>query len=366
MEKVTLASTELLKEYMEKIDLRAFNSELSKRVYGYFKEKNMSFKGGTWLYVKAALLLLGYIGGYVALAFGLVQGALWWVLWPIMGLFVAGVGMCVMHDASHQAFHKKKWVNKWVGYSMNLLGSFMGNWIEQHAVRHHVFTNVDPRDEDVQEIHGIMRFHPGGEWKPGYRYQHITAWFMYSLMNVQWMTTRDFTQLARYMREKETPRAERREQWARLIAIKVAYFAAWFVVPLFFGAVFWQLLVGWVLMQMVAGFVLALTFQMAHVVTGCTFFQEPLEVSLNGPIRAVHQLLTTTNFKTWLGGYMGGLNHQIEHHLFPNISHIHYPKIAPIVRDVCEKYGVPYRQNPSWVAALVAHYQMLRALGVKA
>lgn len=363
--KIILADETFLEDLQKKIDIKAFTKELSQKVHGYFKEKEISYRANAAFYIKAALMLTLYLGGYAVLAFGLVQGTLWWALWPIMGTLVAGVGMCVMHDASHQACSKNKKINTMIGWTIYLLGAYMPNWIEQHAVRHHTYTNVDPRDEDVAGRKGLLRFHPGPDWYPGYSVQHITAWIFYGFMNIHWMTTKDFQQFARYVKENGMTKQQVRKHWLGIITLKVLYFGAWFVVPVLLGAALWQVVVGWLLMQFVAGLILTITFQMAHVVTGCMFFKETLDINFTGPLRSVFQLLTTSNFKTKLGWYMGGLNHQIEHHLFPTINHIHYPKIAPIVHQVCQKYGIPYNLKNSWAEAIVSHYHILYMLGRK-
>ena len=63
---------------------------------------------------------------------------------------------------------------------------------------------------------------------------------------------------------------------------------------------------------------------------------------------------------TWM---LGGLNFQIEHHLFPRVPHTHYPRIAEIVRRNCALHGIRYTSQPSLRAALGSHYRHLRTLG---
>ena len=64
---------------------------------------------------------------------------------------------------------------------------------------------------------------------------------------------------------------------------------------------------------------------------------------------AVHQVATTVNFATqnkmwnWL---FGGLNFQVEHHLFPRISHVHYPELNKRLKQVCAEFNVAYQEFP--------------------
>ncbi len=106
-------------------------------------------------------------------------------------------------------------------------------------------------------------------------------------------------------------------------------------------------------------------FQMAHVVNGV---EQPLPNKNNIITNewAVHQLRTTANFakdNKLLNWYVGGLNFQIEHHLFPNICHIHYPKIAPIVEKTALDFGIAYNTKSTFLNALKSHIKRLKELG---
>ena len=82
---------------------------------------------------------------------------------------------------------------------------------------------------------------------------------------------------------------------------------------------------------------------------------------------AVHQVQTTVDFgqgNRLLSWYIGGLNFQIEHHLFPHICHIHYPALAPVVADTCKEYGLRYTAQPTFRAGLVSHFRWLRRMGM--
>jgi linoleoyl-CoA desaturase len=127
----------------------------------------------------------------------------------------------------------------------------------------------------------------------------------------------------------------------------------------------WQVLLGIVIMHYIAGFILAIIFQPAHVIDG-TEFPLPDENRTLANNWAVHQLLTTTNFgngSRWFSWYVGGLNFQIEHHLFPNICHVHYRKIASIVQSTAHEFGLPYKSSRTFLSALAGHAKLLRDLG---
>jgi len=125
------------------------------------------------------------------------------------------------------------------------------------------------------------------------------------------------------------------------------------------------ILIFFITMHFISGFVLTIIFQTAHVVPTSAY---PLP-NENGSVQnswAVHQLLTTSDYSpknkifSWL---IGGLNYQVEHHLFPNISHVHYKNIATMVKETAQKYSLPYHVQPGFLKALLEHAKMLKKLG---
>ncbi len=285
-----------------------------------------------------------------------------------MGLGKAGIGLSVMHDANHGAYSRKKWINSIVGYSLNLVGGNATNWKIQHNVKHHTYTNVTGMDEDISPKGGILRFDPNTPIKKHHKWQHIYAWVLYGLMTMSWIIVKDVSQLVQYTKDgmlrKQTKSITR--AWAWLIITKLFYYSYILALPLLFTSLPWyHILLGFILMHYVAGFTLAIIFQPAHVMEDHSF--ESVENSDTVEENwAVHQLKTTCNFaqkNKILSWFAGGLNYQIEHHLFPTVCHVHYRKIAKIVKETAEEYGVPYRSYPTFISALVSHGKMLYVLG---
>jgi linoleoyl-CoA desaturase len=110
---------------------------------------------------------------------------------------------------------------------------------------------------------------------------------------------------------------------------------------------------------------MAVTFQLAHCVEEADFVA-PEQLSASRRVWAVHEVETTVDFcprnplLTWV---LGGLNFQIEHHLFPGIPHTHYARIAEIVQRNALRHGVRYTVHRSLREALRSHYRHLRTLG---
>lgn len=349
-------------------DQKEFVKTLRKRVDQYFKENNLSKTGGLKIKVKAIFMLAVYTVPYFLMLFGVVTNP-WTMLamCVIMGLGMAGIGLSVMHDANHGSFSRRKWLNKTAGFSINFLGGNVNNWKAQHNILHHSYTNIDGYDEDIQPA-GVLRFSPHAEKKNIHKYQFLYAWFLYGLMTLSWTFTKDFEDVVRYQKMGlfKQLRTSFKKELTLIIVTRIVYFAYMVLLPfLFMEFTWWQFVIGFFTVHFVAGLTLALIFQLAHVMED-TEFPLPEDGNIIPSQWAAHQLQTTLNFSnqnrifSWL---IGGLNFQVEHHLFPNISHVHYRKIAPIVKQTAEEFGLPYNAEASFFKALGSHMKMLYALG---
>lgn len=348
---------------------KEFIVELKETVSNYFKENGISKYGSWQMPVKSVFMFTLYFAPYFLSIFGVVNafpGV--FLMFILMGMGKAGMGMSVMHDANHRTYSKNKHVNKWMGNSLYLLGGFPTTWQRQHNNLHHGFTNIDGRDEDISPPVKFLRFSPNMPLLKIHRFQYLYAWFFYGLMTLLWATTKDFRQLKRYV-DKGMPLTKNKtygKLLTELIIAKIAYWVVFLLIPILVLPFAWY----WVLlfffaMHFTSGFILGVVFQTAHVVSSSEF---PIPSSM-GNIEnsfAVHQLQNTSNFApnnrvlTWL---IGGLNHQVEHHLFPGVSHIHYRKISMFVKELTEKHGLPYHVQPGFFRAVWEHAKMLKRLG---
>ena len=343
-----------------------FYQTLNARVEAYFKARNLPKQGNLSVYLKGIALLSLYLLPFFLMLFYTFSFAWAMVLWALMGWGMAGVGMSIMHDANHGAFSKFKWVNEWVGYSLLLLGGSVFNWKLQHNMLHHTFTNISHYDEDIADKPGL-RLSPNTELKRSHRFQWLHALVIYSLVTLYWVTAKDFLQFARYskMGINKNTASENRIFLLKLIGIKIAYFAVFLGLPLLAGVPVLQVIAGFILMHLVGGTILTVIFQLAHSVEETTF-PMPNEAGNLEQEWAVHQMETTVNFSRKnriLSWYVGGLNFQVEHHLFPKICHIHYPKISKIVKETAKEFDVPYLEHRSFWHALRSHFATLKRFG---
>ena len=344
-----------------------FFRTLNKRVNSYFRENDIKKTGNWKLYLKTAVMFCMFLGPYFLI---LTLGLPGWanlLLAMTMGVGMAGVGMNVMHDGNHGSYSSRKWVNKIMGSSIYILAGNVYNWQVQHNVLHHTYTNIHEHDEDI-EAHGILRFSKHAKWRRFHRFQHYYSVFLYGLLTFNWAITSDFKQMSRYTRRKlsygKFPNPV--VNWSVLVATKLIYLTVWIVVPmLVLNVSFWKVLLGFFVMHYVAGVILSVVFQLAHVVDHA---EMPLPEK-DGNMKnswAIHQLETTVNFGTRsriVNWFTGGLNHQVEHHIFPNISHIHYTKIAKIVKETAREFNLPYNEYKTTRKAIISHFRHLRELG---
>ncbi len=345
-----------------------FISDLRKRVKDYFDSNNISVYGNATMVSKTVVMFLLYFAPYGLMLSGIITQP-WLVLfmWAIMGIGMSGIGLSVMHDANHGAYSKNKRVNFIMGYVMNVIGASTVNWKIQHNVLHHSFTNIEGMDEDI-DPGKLMRLSPHAPLLKAHKLQHIYGWFLYGMMTFLWLTTKDFKQLYRYKKEGLLKGQKRTYTGVLIETIisKILYYGYALVLPLVLIPVsWWIVLIGFFIMHFITGLSLGLIFQPAHVMPTAEY---PIPDD-TGNIEnnwAVHQLFTTTNFSpksrifSW---YVGGLNYQIEHHLFPNICHVHYKRISKIVRETADEYGLPYNSEKNFISAIVSHAKMLKSLG---
>jgi linoleoyl-CoA desaturase len=351
-----------------KQDNLKFFRTLNARVNNYFKENNIQKTGNWKVHLKTVILFTIFLAPYF-LVFSL-EMSIWYqlLLNILMGIGMAGIGMNVMHDGNHGSYSSKSWVNKFMGGSIYVLAGNVYNWQVQHNVLHHTYTNISGHDEDL-DAGRIIRFTKNAEWLKIHKFQQYYSFFLYGLLTFNWSLTTDFKQMRNYLKRKLSygePQSHVR-LWTVLVISKVIYALIWIVLPMVFGLVWWKVLLGFFVMHYTAGLILSIVFQLAHVVEETTN-PIPNEMGEMENTWAIHQLYTTANFapkNKIVNWFTGGLNHQIEHHIFPHISHVHYGKIAEIVKQTAKECNLPYNEFKTMRGAVWAHFKHLKDLGQK-
>ena len=343
-----------------------FYNTLKANVEQYFVSNNIKKTGNWELYAKTLILIPSALFLYVLLLTTQLPVLLALSLCALLGFILASIGFNVMHDACHGSYSSKKWVNEVLGLSLNALGGNAFIWKFKHNIIHHTYTNVDGIDDDIAKS-PIMRQCSTQKWVPAHRFQHIYVVLVYAISSFAWVAMMDFN---KYFKRKivSTPLQKMSTKEHVIFWLsKLLYALFYVIIPIMLvGAKSWA--IGFTCMQITMGLTLALVFQLAHVVEHAEFEAAGIEPKLIENEWAAHQVLTTANFapKNWLvNWYVGGLNFQVEHHLFPRISHVHYPALSKIVQQTCEQFNLPYNTYPTMSESIVSHFKMMKKLGKK-
>lgn len=333
----------------------------------YFEATGRARQGARNLHAKTAVLLVWLTGSYVALVW---WASAWWQAVPLasaLALAMAGVGFNIQHDGNHGAYSRCDTVNKLAALSLNLLGGDAYFWHFKHNIAHHTYPNVTGADDDIR-LGAAARLSPHQPHHWFHRFQHVYIWGLYALLALNWQLTGDFRSMLK-PGVAET-RLSRPRGWDLLWfwAGKAAFVTLAFVIPSLRHRVA-DVLCVYLLTTAVLGLTLATVFQLAHCVEEAQFPQPAADTRRIARDFAAHQVETSVDFArgnrllTW---YLGGLNYQVEHHLFPKTCHIHYPELSPIIEETCRAHGIAHRSHPTMRAALRSHVRWLKRMGRRA
>lgn len=343
-----------------------FFNTLRKKVDDYFVTNNIKTTGNYKLYIKTIVLLSAAVWCYTMLVFFTPSVWLSLCICAILGTVLAGIGFNVMHDGGHGSYSSKKWLNNAMSYSLNLMGGSSYIWKIKHNINHHSFTNIEGMDDDI-DIKPWIRTNQNQPKHWYHRFQHIYWVILYGVTYLFWVFWQDFQ---KYFSQKiaDTP-LKKMDLKEHIIfwGSKLLYVGLFLILPMYKVGVI-ETLIGYSVIAFVCGLIIAVVFQLAHILEDTQF----PAVSTGGHTKieeewAVHQIQTTANFSTKskiVSWFTGGLNYQVEHHLFPRISHIHYPQISKLVKETCKQFNINYIEYPSVYAAVRSHVSYLRYIGV--
>ena len=344
-----------------------FYKELNIRVNRYFKERNLSKKANLNMKLKTAFMVSLY---FIPLFLILTQtfNTFWSVFgaYMLMSLGMSGIGLSIMHDANHGAYSTKKTVNQALGYLINFIGGYHITWKIQHNVLHHSFTNIHDHDEDLDQ--NLMRFSPNQKRKSFFKYQAYYCTLLYGMLSIFRFAVKDFQQLLRYnqMGLLKEQKLSFRARLAEIIFVKSFYLVITLILPIMILPIpGWQVFLAFFVMHYMSGLIFAYVFQPAHIIGEVDFYKADAEGSVENNW-AIHEMKTTANFangSTFFAWFIGGLNHQVEHHLFPHICHVHYKDVSKIVKATAEQYDVPYHSHKTFLDAIKSHLSLMNQLG---
>ncbi len=343
---------------------KAFQAELKRRVDEFFLATGRQKRDCWQMYLKTIIFLTLIASSYTLLVF---FAATWWQalgLAIVLGLTTAGIGFNIQHDAGHQAYSSRPYINKLMSMTLDLMGGSSYIWHWKHGVIHHTYVNITDHDTDI-DLGAFARLTPHQPLYGIHRWQHLYMWPLYGFLAMKWHMFSDFHALVtKRIGQNPIPRPK---GWdlVLLIAGKAVFFTFAFAIPLMIHPV-WLVLLFYAAASAVLGLVLAIVFQLAHAVEEAEF---PIPSAETGKMEtgwAIHQVQTTVDFArrshvvTW---FLGGLNFQIEHHLFPRICHVNYPAMSKLVEATCLEYNVKYTEHRSLKSGLNSHFRWLKLMG---
>jgi len=342
----------------------SFHTELKKRINEYFNQTGKSTTGNYKLWGKALILLAAYIVMYIHLVFFTPSVSLAIIECIVFGFVTAAIGFNIMHDGGHGSFSKYPVMNKMAAVTLGFLGGSHFMWNVKHNIIHHAYTNIDGLDDDI-DAKPFLRMASTQKKYKMHRYQHLYFWFFYSLLYLYWIFFSDFRKyFARRIGNMPLKKMAFKDHFYFWF-YKVISYSLFILLPMLVVGVV-PTIVGFIICAVVAGFILSIVFQLAHTVEHTAF---PVADEGTGKIEdewAIHQLKTTANFATRnrvISWFVGGLNFQIEHHLFPKISHIHYPAISRIIKQACREYNIQYVEYRRMRHAVASHVSFLKHMG---
>ncbi len=344
-----------------------FYQSLKSSVEEYFVENKIKRTGDWRLFSKTIILVSAAIAIYMILITGSVNAWVALLLCMLLGFTLASVGFSVMHDANHGSYSTRPGLNDFLGLSLNAMGASSYFWKQKHNIIHHTYTNVDGIDDDIAKS-PIIRQCESQKWVPAHKVQYLYLLPVYSLSTIFWIFIMDFK---KYFSHKiYTTDAWKMNTKNHIIfwATKILYLFFYVALPIYvWGFLPW--FAGYMALNAVMGLTLSIVFQLAHVVENTEFEHVPLDETKHIETAwAEHQVKTTANFAMGnkiVSWFVGGLNFQIEHHLFPRVSHIHYPAISKIVMQKCKEFNLPYNKYDTMREAVASHFRVMKWLGKK-
>jgi linoleoyl-CoA desaturase len=343
-----------------------FSQVLRKRVNEYFTSKNLSTDADVKMVLKTIFYLSLWIGSYTILITQELSVLQLWGVWSILGFSFAACAVNVGHDSIHGSYSKNKTVNRLLNLTFDLNGASSYMWSLMHNVAHHTYTNIVNHDEDIHPA-PIIRVSPEAEYLPIHKNQYWYCFFLYPLATISWAFKKDYSKFFNNTVANYNNRKHPKSELFALFFFKFLHYTLFIIIPfVVIDAAIWQKIVGYLLCNFVAGMYLALIFMLAHAVEKVEFPTQD-ETGMTENNWFIHQLKTTANFATdsKIAAFLsGGLNQQVEHHLFPNICSTHYPAIANIVRTTAKEFNVDYHEYPTFWEALKSHARFMKKMSI--
>lgn len=306
--------------------------------------------------IKGLCLLVSYF-----FALGLyIYFCNWWTA-IVYGFFCSQIGVNIMHDGNHGAFTSSKTLTWIAGHTLELVGSSSVVYRRSHNYGHHSCVNHYELDRAFDTTYPLIRLHANQDRMWYHKYQHYYGWIIYTLVNFGDLfgTFDEFFWMSNFPNRRGSTSIS---SFIFQVFVKLCWLFYAILIPTYIHG-YVNIFPVWLLYMLTFGVGYALFFAVNHWTLDAGFVDNQNISNTNWGVLQVENSINfalDSTFWTWL---TGGLNYQIEHHLFPAMVHTRLPEISSIVQEVCKEYGVTYFAYPSFWTALKGHYDLLKALG---
>lgn len=314
------------------------------------KEIKYQFATVEW-YIKAVVILV--IAMYLEYA-NLIYGYTY-IKSSCLGVMFALIGLCIQHDANHGAVsYRYPILNTIFGYTQDWIGGSAILWKHHHVLLHHAYTNI--RDQDPDITTDIIRLHKMTKWNRWYSFQAIYVWFLLPLLPLNWHF-KEISDLLNMNHMGHAISVAAANEVRLSLILRLLFILRFYIIPIYYYPSLYTL--SCLLLTLgVGGLYLGVNFIISHN------FENTYVPDKDDEDWCFVQIKTSSTVGgRLLGFFHGGLNYQIEHHLFPKICHVHYHKLQPIVQQWCKDYNLPYTYFPRFIDNIRSCYKHLNMIG---
>ncbi len=342
-----------------------FFASVKKRTLKYLRENGLSRFGGAKVFVKGIICSVSTLVFYLAALLGNFPDPTTLMFAILFGISSLLLVLNIGHDGAHGTLAPGRKFNDAIQMlTFSLVGTDSYLWKVRHVKAHHFSPNVNTFDVDMSE-NGIVRLTPFQKYYWYYRFQHFYAPFVFGFINIHTMLFYDFRCLLTGRLDNVKLNNLNWQILSRFMFLKINFVLVMFVIPYAtMDRPWWHIAIGAFVISFVNSIIYVSLFIGTH---HCEGIQYPTadERGVMPHGWAYHQVVTALDWLplSKLANFLaGGSNTHVAHHLFPNISHIHYVQITKIIQEEAERFGIPYNES-SFLGMIASHYRHLKKMG---
>lgn len=335
-----------------------FLSALNNRVNVYLQKSGADKYANSRVHLKAAVMFLCYLFCYF-LVYRTTTVLGLYTCFALMGPLTVFLALNIGHESAHNIFCRSKTLNSFFVHIFDFMGASSQIWKYKHVHTHHNHTNIHKVDLELEQP-SIVRIFPQSAFKYFHRFQQYYMPFLYSIYTLIWFCVRDFKDFI--MLHKKMSKGRPKRELLFFVVSKLLFISRMIILPAMVLPFSWlQIITAFIICNVVASITVTFALISTHVGEH-SHFPEPDANGLLAHSWVRHQFLTTSDFSRGsrvVTALYGGFNHHLTHHLYPYISHVHYPSISKIIQKVSDDYQIATHPQPTIVAAIASHFRFL-------